>query len=193
MTLPKLVTPMGFLKKFLGLSTSAADFIKRGNQRFQFIQYDQALADFAEAIRLDPLSALAYLGRAKCLLVKEHQDLAMADLNEAIRLDPTLADAFYERACASSAKNPNRALADLTEAIRLNPDHLNAHVMRAQMYELNEQPQKALADLIELVRLEPNRPQRYRNLAKVHRASGDEASAASNERKAQELDQAGSE
>ena len=175
------------------LPTSAADYINWGDADFENMNYDDALGDFTEAIRLDPQLALAHLGRGKsylrneAFLGKEPSDLAIADLSEAIRLDPTMADAYYERAVALRARKPEQALADLTDALRLNPDHLNAHVMRGQMYARRGDWEQALAEFTEAVRLQPREPARYRMRAGAYRALGDETQAASDEQKAKEL------
>lgn len=49
--------------------------------------YDRAIADFDEAIRLDPKYAHAYENRAKAYASKGDYDRANTDRNEAIRLD----------------------------------------------------------------------------------------------------------
>ena len=51
-------------------------------------ELDKAIADFDEAIRLDPRSARAYANRGVVWRKKSELDKALADFNEAIRLDP---------------------------------------------------------------------------------------------------------
>src|SRR6266567_3870887 len=81
-----------------------------------------ALADYNEAIRLDPKSALALSDRGVAYGNKGDYDRALADLNEAIRLDPKSAHAFRNRDIVYAYKGDyERAIADLNEAIRLNP------------------------------------------------------------------------
>ena len=80
---------------------------------------DRAIADFDEAIRLDPKYAKAYNNRGIAWYAKGYNDRAIADYNEAIRLDPKLAQAYYNRGNAWNAKGDNdRAIADYNEAIR---------------------------------------------------------------------------
>jgi tetratricopeptide (TPR) repeat protein len=52
---------------------------------------DRAIADYDEAIRLNPNFANAYKNRAGVWKVKGDLDRATADYNEAIRLDPKMA------------------------------------------------------------------------------------------------------
>ena len=53
--------------------------------------YDKAIADFTEAIRLDPKDADAYCNRARAYYSKGEYDKAIADYSEAIRLNPKYA------------------------------------------------------------------------------------------------------
>ncbi len=59
-----------------------------------------AIADFNEAIRLNPTLPQAYCNRGVTYLHKGDYDRATADFNEAIRLDPKFAVAYYGRGCA---------------------------------------------------------------------------------------------
>jgi CubicO group peptidase (beta-lactamase class C family) len=84
--------------------------------------YDRAIQNYAEAIRLDPKSADAFAGRGSAYLLKGDYDLAIQDYNEAIRLNPKSASAFNGRGAAYFAKGDyNRAIPDYNEAIRLDP------------------------------------------------------------------------
>lgn len=54
---------------------------------------DQAIAEFTEAIRLDPKQALGYANRGWCYAKKGEHEQAIADFTEAIRLEPARTDA----------------------------------------------------------------------------------------------------
>ena len=60
-------------------------------------EYDKAIADFTEVIRLDPKAAHAYTGRGGAWSERAEYDKAIADFTEAIRLDPKDADAYTDR------------------------------------------------------------------------------------------------
>ena len=64
---------------------------------------DQAIADFTEAIRLDPKDAAAYNNRAISYAKKGDHDKAIADFTEAIRLNQTQPDFYVNRARAYRA------------------------------------------------------------------------------------------
>jgi len=85
--------------------------------------FDRAIADLSEAIRLDPKYAEAYYLRGVTYRNKGDLDRAIADYSEAIRLDPKLAGAYNNRGNAYKDKgDSDHAIADFSEAIRLAPE-----------------------------------------------------------------------
>jgi tetratricopeptide (TPR) repeat protein len=82
--------------------------------------YDKAISEFTEGLRLDPYKAFAYYRRAVAYKAKSEFNNAISDYNEALRLDPNLAYAYLRRGDAYDRYgNFDRAISDLTEAIRL--------------------------------------------------------------------------
>lgn len=72
----------------------------------------KAIADYTEAIRLNPEFADACFNRGNAYYGKGQYDDAIADYTEAIRLNPKFAEAYYNRGNAYEAK----AEADFTKA-----------------------------------------------------------------------------
>src|SRR5437016_1925492 len=69
-------------------------YVSRG-AAYQFkFDYDQAIADYSEAIRLDPKNADIYSRRGTAYQLKSDYDRAIADYSEAIRLDPKNANIY---------------------------------------------------------------------------------------------------
>jgi tetratricopeptide (TPR) repeat protein len=61
-------------------------------------EFDKALSEYDEAIRLDPKNGMAYSGRGAASTEKGEFDKAIASFDEAIRLDPQIANMpFYKR------------------------------------------------------------------------------------------------
>ena len=106
----------------------AAEAFQRGVSAYEKDDLDTSIADFTEAIRLDPEFAEAYCGRGISYRNKGEYDKAIADYTEAIRLDPKLADAYCSRGIAYEQKGEiDSAIGDYMEAIRLNPKNAITH------------------------------------------------------------------
>ena len=82
--------------------------------------YDKAIADYTEAMRLDPKLADAYCGRGGAY-VKGDCDKAIADYSEAIRLNPryALAQAMVGAMCTGEKGDNAKANADFAQAEKL--------------------------------------------------------------------------
>ena len=131
---------------------------------------EDALADFAEAIRLKPDHAEAYNNRgvAKATLGR-HED-ALADFAEAIRLKPDHAEAYNTRGVAKATLGRHEdALADYAEAIRLKPDDAEAYNNRGVAKAKLGRHEDALGDFAEVIRLKPDHAEAYntRGVAKA--------------------------
>ncbi|HZI17761.1 MAG TPA: tetratricopeptide repeat protein [Pyrinomonadaceae bacterium] len=127
--------------------------------------YDLAVAEFSEAIRIEPGYARAYFGRGNNYANKRDHDRAIADYTEAIRLDPKYALVYRNRGISYANKgNFDRAIADYTEAIRLDPnDAAVPYTGRGVGYANKGDYDRAIADHTEAVRLDPKYALAYRN------------------------------
>lgn len=110
--------------------TRAAAHLERGNVYALKGDYDRAIADYSQAIKLDPTYAKAYYNRGLANQRKGNFNRAIADDTAAIRLYPTDAvDAHNSRALADAYNNRgivyirignrSRGIADLRKAAAL--------------------------------------------------------------------------
>ena len=84
--------------------------------------YDKAIADSNEAIKLNKTYAKAYNNRGVALSRKRDYDKAIADFNQAIKLNPKDASAYFNRAHALEAKGAlQQALSDFKKFSELAP------------------------------------------------------------------------
>src|SRR5262249_31722958 len=100
-------------------------FINRGTEYTRKRDFDRAISDLNEAIRLNPNDARAFNVRGRAYGSKRDYDRSIADFNEAIRLDHAnsfRANSFNGRGVAYREKGDyDRAITDFNEAIRLDP------------------------------------------------------------------------
>jgi tetratricopeptide (TPR) repeat protein len=84
---------------------------------------DRAIADYGEAIRIDPRNAVAFRNRGALNTRTQRYERAIADFTDAIRLDQGVAAAFYGRALALRYVGQyGRAVADYRKALKLQLD-----------------------------------------------------------------------
>ena len=89
----------------------------RGDVYAQKHDYNRAIADYNEAIRLDPQNARTYAARGLADIMKRDYDRAIADFSEAIRLGPKNARAYATRGHAYNMKGDH----DSALAISMKP------------------------------------------------------------------------
>jgi tetratricopeptide (TPR) repeat protein len=82
-------------------------------------EYDKAIADYDEAIRLDPKYAIAFNNRGSAWLIKKEYDKAIADYDEAIRLDPKYVNAALQLAVTKMLLRKPNAAAGFQSVIEL--------------------------------------------------------------------------
>ena len=148
-------------------------------------EYEKAIADDNEAIRLDPKFAIAYYHRGYAYQSLGEYEKAIADDTEAIRLDPKFAIPYNDRGYAyQSLSEYEKAIADYNEAIRLDPKYAIAYSNRGSAYHLLSEYEKAIADYTEAIRLDPklaiahnNRGIAYQELGEYEKAIADHTEA----------------
>lgn len=109
--------------------------------------YDSALADMNEALRLDPKEVSYYFNRAR---IKYHQDDlqgAMADYDHILQLDPGNTMTYYNRGLLRmQVGERNKAISDFSAVIKAEPDNYFAIYNRALLYDMIGSYGKAIAD-----------------------------------------------
>jgi tetratricopeptide (TPR) repeat protein len=132
------------------------DFFRRATEQFARGDLDAALADYNEALKINPNHSEAHRCRAGVYIRKRQYDKALEDANEAIRLDSKNANAYNERAvCLGAKADYKAALADYNEAIKNNPKDGMFFGGRAWAYNNLQQWDKAVEDATEAIRLKP--------------------------------------
>src|SRR5262245_34891774 len=152
----------------------AMTFNNRGNAYQSKSEYQRAIQDYDEAIRLDPDSALAYNNRGSAFQHMGNYDRAIQDYDQAIRLDGTSPLTFNNRGRVHHLKEDyDQAIKDYGQAIDIDPDYPLAFYNRGlarfdQGYYI-----AAVPDFVRAVQLDPAKPYRVIALYMAKARAGD--------------------
>ena len=142
-------------------------YVGRGDIEYSLSMIDRAIADYTEAIRLEPKRAQTqdtrlYGGRGDLYLAHGAIESAMVDLNEAIRLDSKAAWPHFNRGIAFARKGQfDQAISDFDTARRLAVDDkplAGACLMsRGDVLAMAGRIAEAEAVYAETIKFDPNR------------------------------------
>ena len=136
--------------------------------------YDHAISDFTEAIRLKPDFEMAYDNRALAYIDHADYDHAIQDMNAAIKLNAKDADAYYLRATAYY-KNQDafHGIQDYTQAIQLNPKYFEAYYFRGYAYYEYGHFDEAIQDFSAAIKIKPDDPRPFKSRGDAYVQNGD--------------------
>lgn len=136
-------------------------FIRRAEYYLKTFEFDDALEDLEEAIRINKNAYEAYALNGFILAYeKESHEKGLNDINRAIRINREFAPAYLYRAFIT-VQNQNvkevflSAKTDLDVALKLNPKYCEAYYFRGCIHHFNEQYDKAIEDLTKALELNP--------------------------------------
>ncbi len=140
------------------------EWLKEGHVLYDLKSYEEALAAYEQAIRLDPNSAVAYNGKGIALCDLERYEEALAAYEQAIRLDPNNAVTYRNKGhVLYDLKSYEEALAVYVQAIRLDPNFANAYIGKGIVLYGLKRHEEALAAYEQAIRLDPNFANAYNN------------------------------
>jgi tetratricopeptide (TPR) repeat protein len=145
----------------LGFGLSRWDFgipsATTGNDKFSKKDYEGAISDYTDAIKLAPFTAQYFNNRGVAFGGLKEWKNAIADLSEAARLAPN--KALYKTNFAdikAAVQDYAGAISDYTEAIKLDPFNAQSFNGRGIVYYTLQDWENALADFTDAVRIAPN-------------------------------------
>ena len=116
--------------------------------------YDKGIADYEQALRLNPKSSEVYYSRGLAWQKQGKYDKALADHGHALRLNPKYAEAYYARGLIWwQQKEYDKAFADYNQALLFNPKYAEAYYARGMVWSQRKESDKALADYSEALPL----------------------------------------
>lgn len=111
-------------------------FFNRGHLQTLQKQYDAAIADFAEAQKLNPSAVQIPTNRCVTYTEMGKFDLALADCNDVLAQSPRSVYTLTSRGNLYLAKGDlDAALNDYNAALKINPNDVRAHTGRGQYFE----------------------------------------------------------
>lgn len=141
-------------------------------------KYDQAIAEYSEAIRLEPTSSIAYCQRAGAYRRRGDLERAIADCDTALRFDSTLVAAYKERGNAYFERRQwEPALADYNQCVRRSPTYMIAYYNRGLVYFNQGKYDPAIVEFTKAIQLDATYAPAfgYRSLCHLKKGNFDEA------------------
>jgi tetratricopeptide (TPR) repeat protein len=154
----KAITELQFLLK------TPQEWFLEGNTLDDLSRYEEAIAAYDQAIRLDPNNADAYNNKGVDLYDLKRYEEAIVAYDQAIRLDPNNADAYYNKGnTLYDLKRYEEAIAACDQAIYLNSNDADAYKNKSiALYDLRRY-EEAIAAYDQVIRLNPNDAIAYYN------------------------------
>jgi tetratricopeptide (TPR) repeat protein len=146
----------------------------RGDDHAASGDLDEAIADYTQAIALDPRYAYAYSRRASAWVRKLEHGKAIDDYSVAIALEPRNPFHFLSRGQVWARQGSHvPAIADFDEAIRLAPNDPGAYLTRATEWEKDLQWDRAISDYQKAIALDARLTPAYEGRGRVWAKRGE--------------------
>jgi len=155
-------------------SQNVAFYLVRGERWLRGGDFDPAITDFGQAIRLQPDNALGYQLRGNAWSGKGELDRALVDYDVAINFEPKNPDLLRDRGILWRRRGDlDRALVDFDHAIRLGFSDANAYNERGLVWHEKKRHERAIADFNQALKINPNLASALVNRGIAWRSKGD--------------------
>lgn len=152
---------------------TAEDFHLRGIARLAHSEFEKAISDFTESLKLRPDNAGVLNNRGKAHYLNESYDSALSDLNAAIKIDPKHFVAMNNRALVYIATNQlDQAMNDLNAALLLHTDYPEALNNRGVVSSHKQDFKTAIVDFTAALKIYENYTEAYGNRSFAYRRQG---------------------
>ncbi|QDL10263.1 hypothetical protein DP114_22295 [Brasilonema sennae CENA114] len=175
-------------KTFARLRRTEA-LISSGGAKKNRKDYQGAIADYNQALLINPNNPDAYYGRGLAYYYLKKYQAALEDVNKLLQLSPKNAFAYVVRGCIRTLLGDKQAaLTDFNQALQLDPKHVNAYNNRGVIRQELGDKQAALADFNQAIQLDPKLALAYTNRGDIRYDLGDKQAALADYNQAIQLD-----
>ena len=134
----------------------ALAYRQRGLAEIKQQNFDAAIADFDEALKLKEDDNVAHRFRAVAYMNKQDWAKALEDYNIVLKAKRTDVEALERRAFVQmQMKEYDKSIADYSEAIKQQPKNIDALLGRSYVYEQTQKLDQGLADCEAVLRIQP--------------------------------------
>jgi DNA-binding helix-hairpin-helix protein with protein kinase domain len=164
--------------KAIDKKRSFTDYYKQGRAAYKVRKYDEAIANFAQAIQKNPDHSKAYVNRGNSHYNLKEYEAALTDYTHAVKLNPNEVKAFVNRGnvrymLAEYSSDPDKeyklAIEDYNQALRIDRDEVEAYIrrgiVRSQIAKFSGDSQKdylrAIDDFNQALKIEYSRPEAF--------------------------------
>ncbi|MCK4419434.1 tetratricopeptide repeat protein, partial [Candidatus Aerophobetes bacterium] len=117
------------------IKTGTALHLFKGVAYYDKDMYDEAIAEYKKAIKINPNYAEAHCVLGAAYGCKEMCDEAIAECKKAIEINPNLAEAHGNLGAVYAYKGMfDEAIAEYKKAIKINPNYAEAHCVLGLVY-----------------------------------------------------------
>lgn len=184
------VSAISDIDKSISISKNIAGaYVMRSDLHIQYGKdFEAALADMDEAIKLEPRYTGYFINRAYIRYNLDDYFGAMADYDYALQLDPANVTAHFNRGLLrTEVSDNNKAIEDFSFVLRSEPDNLLARYNRALLYSKIGQYREAVADFDAVLAIYPNFEAGLFARSECKRKMGDMAGGEKDYNKARDL------
>ncbi|MEW6455084.1 MAG: VWA domain-containing protein [Acidobacteriota bacterium] len=149
-------------------------FNLRGIAYSELKEYNKAIEDFTEAIKLNPKYEEAFNNRGVAYYNSGEYDRAIEDYTEAIRLEKGYPQSLHNRGLAYlEIGEYDKAIEDFTKEVSLNPKSPEAYDLRGMAYLRMGLKEKALEDFVKALEINPEFWSSYLNRGLLYSEDGE--------------------